>query len=326
MADDRERFERIYRENFRPCCGSPRRGSIRSGRRTSRRRPFSSRGGGSTTSRTEPRPWLFGVARRVIAGQFRSEARRDALAARWRQSCGRLPGRRSCRGRSRGRDEVLAAFSALRDSRPGGAAARDLGRAELRGSGRGPRGYAARVRRPPAPRAATAPRGARARWTTSGRSRRRTQGGTQMRTGNELERLAVAEPALLGRTESSSTRASVTGSSSGSSPRPLSCRRSRPDQPEPAHGVRARRRRRSRRRPSPRPQSVTAAGRRAVARTGSGSRLSGATIQLAGYRFRTPAGFKRLRSGLRVAAPSDGGSSFSAARRPRTEAASRPPT
>jgi RNA polymerase sigma-70 factor (ECF subfamily) len=30
----------------------------------------------------EPAPWLLGVARKVIAGQLRTDARRDALAAR----------------------------------------------------------------------------------------------------------------------------------------------------------------------------------------------------------------------------------------------------
>ena len=60
----------------------------------------------------EPRPWLLGVARRVIAGQFRTEARREALALRlgWLE-CG--PGPDDLAGPLADRDQVLAAFATL---------------------------------------------------------------------------------------------------------------------------------------------------------------------------------------------------------------------
>jgi hypothetical protein len=133
-----------------------------------------------------------------------------------------------------------------------------------------------------------------------------------MRTGNELERLTVAEPALLGRTEhlvDASEREQILE-------RILATDRS------PA----ARRGRISRSRRTAFVLVGVALAAAAVAgvSVGHGSRpasvsrgperfrLSGASIQLAGYRFRTPAGFKRSAAAC-GAAPSDSGSSFSAA-------------
>jgi RNA polymerase sigma-70 factor (ECF subfamily) len=82
MADDRERFERIYRENFRAVL---RFAALRIDPERAK----------DVTAETflvawrrlddvpaEPRAWLLGVARKVIADQFRSQTRRAALAAR----------------------------------------------------------------------------------------------------------------------------------------------------------------------------------------------------------------------------------------------------
>ncbi len=113
-----------------------------------------------------------------------------------------------------------------------------------------------------------------------------------MRTGNELERLTVAEPALLGRTEylvDASEREQILEAI-------LATDRS---------SVAGRGRiSRSRRTAFVLVGVALAAAAVAVVSVGHGSRpasvshgperfrLSGATIQLAGYRFRTPAGFK----------------------------------
>ncbi len=61
----------------------------------------------------EPRPWLFGVARRVIAGQFRSESRREALALRLRTARGGGAEPADLSGPVAARDEVLTAFATL---------------------------------------------------------------------------------------------------------------------------------------------------------------------------------------------------------------------
>jgi RNA polymerase sigma-70 factor (ECF subfamily) len=63
----------------------------------------------------EPRPWLFGVARRVIAGQFRADTRREALTVRMqtvrdpRERVGDLADEVA------ERDAVLGAFARLGD-------------------------------------------------------------------------------------------------------------------------------------------------------------------------------------------------------------------
>lgn len=110
MADDRERFELIYRENF----GAVLRFAV--GRIDSDRAKdvvaetflIAWRRLGDVPA--EPRPWLLGVARRVIAGQFRSESRREALVLRLRTSddAGTDPAAALA-----DRDEALAAFATL---------------------------------------------------------------------------------------------------------------------------------------------------------------------------------------------------------------------
>ncbi len=114
-----------------------------------------------------------------------------------------------------------------------------------------------------------------------------------MRTGNELDRLAAAEPAMLGETESlvDPSEQELILERILAAGRPRVARR----------GGRTRRRRAA----LVLVGVVLAAAVFAVASIGHDSRpasvspgphrfrLSGATIQLAGYRFRTPAGFKR---------------------------------
>jgi RNA polymerase sigma-70 factor, ECF subfamily len=88
MADDRERFERLYRENFRAVL---RFAAVRID-------PERAKDVAAETFLVawrrlddvpiEPRPWLLGVARRLIAGQFRSQTRREALASRLRAAQG----------------------------------------------------------------------------------------------------------------------------------------------------------------------------------------------------------------------------------------------
>ena len=112
MADDRERFERIYRENFRAVLRFA----------AMRIDPERAKDVAAETFLVawrrlddvpaEPRAWLLGVARKVIAGQFRSQTRRDALATRLeleRDGSGDLAATVA------ERDEVLAAFAALRE-------------------------------------------------------------------------------------------------------------------------------------------------------------------------------------------------------------------
>jgi len=111
MADDRERFERLYRENFRAVLRfaatliDPERAKdvaaetfLVAWRRL-----------GDVPA--EPRAWLLGVARKVIAGQFRSEMRRDALAIRLGVATHR--GTPDPAVALADRDEALAAFTTL---------------------------------------------------------------------------------------------------------------------------------------------------------------------------------------------------------------------
>lgn len=82
MADDIERFERLYRENFHAVLRFA----------ATRIDPERAKDVAAETFLVawrrlddvpeKPRAWLLGVARKVIAGQFRSQTRRDALAAR----------------------------------------------------------------------------------------------------------------------------------------------------------------------------------------------------------------------------------------------------
>jgi RNA polymerase sigma factor (sigma-70 family) len=113
MADDRERFERLYRENFRAVLRFA----------LARIDPERAKDVAAETFLVawrrlddvpaEPRLWLLGVARRVIAGQFRSEARRQALALRLRAAHGSDVTEADLSGPLAERDEVLAAFAAL---------------------------------------------------------------------------------------------------------------------------------------------------------------------------------------------------------------------
>jgi len=113
MADDSERFERIYREHFRAVLRFA----------AARIDPERAKDVAAETFLVawrrlddvpaEPRAWLLGVARKAIAGQFRSETRRDALAVRLRGA----EGAESTDPPEllADRDEVLAAFAALRE-------------------------------------------------------------------------------------------------------------------------------------------------------------------------------------------------------------------
>jgi RNA polymerase sigma-70 factor (ECF subfamily) len=113
MADERERFEQIYRENFRAVL------RFALGRIDAERakdvaaETFLIAWRRLDDVPAEARPWLFGVARRVIAGQLRSEARRDALAARLRGA--REEKSSDVAETIADRDEVLTAFAALRE-------------------------------------------------------------------------------------------------------------------------------------------------------------------------------------------------------------------
>lgn len=111
MADDRERFEQLYRENFRAVL---RFAALRIDAERAK----------DVTAETflvawrrlddvpaEPRAWLLGVARKVIAGQFRSQTRRDALTARLRVDVGDAPV--DPVAALADHDEALAAFATL---------------------------------------------------------------------------------------------------------------------------------------------------------------------------------------------------------------------
>lgn len=112
MAGDRERFERIYRENFDAVL------RFAAGRID----PDRAKDVAAETFLVawrrlddvpaEPRPWLLGVARKVIAGQFRSEARRGALSMRLQSVTGDA-GYGDLAESLVDRDEMLAAFAAL---------------------------------------------------------------------------------------------------------------------------------------------------------------------------------------------------------------------
>lgn len=112
MADERERFERLYRENFHAVLRFA----------AARIDPERAKDVAAETFLVawrrlddvpaEPRPWLLGVARKVISGQFRAESRRDALLVRIRAE----PDEQSAdlAGAIADREHVLAAFAGLR--------------------------------------------------------------------------------------------------------------------------------------------------------------------------------------------------------------------
>jgi RNA polymerase sigma-70 factor (ECF subfamily) len=112
MADDRERFERLYRENFRAVL------------RFALARIDPDRAADVVAETflvawrrlddvpAEARPWLLGVARKAVAGQLRSEARRGRLSIRL-QSATSLGGSGDFAESLGDRNEVLAAFATL---------------------------------------------------------------------------------------------------------------------------------------------------------------------------------------------------------------------
>ena len=84
-ADKRERFESLYRELFAPVSGYVlRRARNREDAAEAIAETFTIlwRRLDSRPTDAELRPWLFGVARRVLANQRRGERRRSALAER----------------------------------------------------------------------------------------------------------------------------------------------------------------------------------------------------------------------------------------------------
>jgi RNA polymerase sigma-70 factor (ECF subfamily) len=114
MADDRDRFERIYRENFRAVL---RFAAVRIDPELAKdvaAETFLVAWRRLDDVPAEPRAWLLGVARKVISGQFRSETRRDALALRLETERSGA-GDADLAGVLADRDEVLTAFAALRE-------------------------------------------------------------------------------------------------------------------------------------------------------------------------------------------------------------------
>jgi RNA polymerase sigma-70 factor (ECF subfamily) len=84
-ADNRERFETLYRELYEPIAGYVlRRAANREDAAEAIAETFVTlwRRLDACPSGEEARPWLFGVARRVLANQRRGERRRTALAER----------------------------------------------------------------------------------------------------------------------------------------------------------------------------------------------------------------------------------------------------
>ena len=82
MADDRDRFEQIYREHFRAVLRFAAARIDHERAKDVAAETFLIAWRRLDDVPADPRPWLFGVARRVIAGQFRSETRHKALARR----------------------------------------------------------------------------------------------------------------------------------------------------------------------------------------------------------------------------------------------------
>lgn len=113
MADERERFERLYRENFRTVLRFAL-ARIDPDRATDVvAETFLVAWRRFDEVPAEARPWLLGVARRVIAGQFRSQTRREALVTRLRSAPSESSGVPDLAATLADREEVLAAFAAL---------------------------------------------------------------------------------------------------------------------------------------------------------------------------------------------------------------------
>ena len=98
---ERERFERVFRRLLsRPCTHTRLAASHRRPSRTSSRRRSWSPGGGARSSRSEPLPWLYGIARRVAREpSARQRPPRGAAAASAHRTSGER-GRRARRTRS----------------------------------------------------------------------------------------------------------------------------------------------------------------------------------------------------------------------------------
>jgi RNA polymerase sigma-70 factor (ECF subfamily) len=85
LSERRERFEAVYRELYAPICGyTLRRVSDPEDAAEAIAETFATlwRRFDRSPADDELRPWLFGVARRVIANQRRSKLRRSALSDR----------------------------------------------------------------------------------------------------------------------------------------------------------------------------------------------------------------------------------------------------
>ncbi|MDX6481862.1 MAG: hypothetical protein QOG85_2372 [Gaiellaceae bacterium] len=111
MADDRERFERIYRENFRAVL---RFAALRIDPERAKdvvAETFLVAWRRLDDVPAEPRAWLLGVARKVVADQFRSQTRRDALAVRIGEAS--HDGVPDPAGSLTDRDAALTAFATL---------------------------------------------------------------------------------------------------------------------------------------------------------------------------------------------------------------------
>lgn len=112
MADDRERFEQLYRENFRAVL---RFAALRIDPERAKdvaAETFLVAWRRLDDVPTEPLPWLLGVTRRAIAGQFRSQTRRDALVSRLRNAHEESSATDPAAALA-DRDEALAAFATL---------------------------------------------------------------------------------------------------------------------------------------------------------------------------------------------------------------------
>jgi RNA polymerase sigma-70 factor (ECF subfamily) len=113
MPDDRERFERIYRENFRAVLRFAATRIDPERAKDVASETFLVAWRGLDEVPAEPRAWLLGVARKVIAGQFRSAMRREALSLRLRGE--HETDSSDLAAAVADRDEVLAAFASLRE-------------------------------------------------------------------------------------------------------------------------------------------------------------------------------------------------------------------
>jgi RNA polymerase sigma-70 factor, ECF subfamily len=115
-SPDQTRFELVYRDNFRPVLRYA----------LARVDPERAKDVVAETFLVawrrlpelpdEARPWLFGVARRVIAGEFRSDTRRAALGARLQVVQERPEAQRGLDEDLAERDLVLRAFARLSEN------------------------------------------------------------------------------------------------------------------------------------------------------------------------------------------------------------------